>query len=67
MAETVTMQMIYQELKGLKTEVNFMKKHLFDPDSILTTEERKRYERSLKELKAGKTTSLSQLKKELGL
>ena len=67
MAETVTIKKIYDEIKGLKKEVKFIKKHMFDPDTIMTTEESRRFEESLKELKEGKTTSLSELKKELGL
>ena len=67
MAETVTMGMVYDELKSLKEEVTFIKKHMFDPDTIMTTEEERRFEQSLQELKTGKTTPLSTLKKELGL
>lgn len=66
MAETVTIKKIYDEIKGLKKEVTFIKKHMFDPDTIMTTEESKRFEESMKELKEGKTTPLSELKKELG-
>ena len=67
MAETVTIKKIYDEIKGLKKEVTFIKKHMFDPDTILTTEESRRFEESMKELKEGKTTPLSEVKKELGL
>ena len=67
MAETVTIKKIYDEIRGLKKEVTFIKKHMFDPDTILTTEESKRFEESMKELKEGKTTPLSEVKKELGL
>ncbi|MEK6949563.1 MAG: hypothetical protein AABX34_05035 [Nanoarchaeota archaeon] len=66
MAEMVTIKKIYDEIKGLKKEVTFIKKHMFDPDTIMTTEESKRFEESMKELKEGKTTPLSELKKELG-
>lgn len=57
---------IHNELKFLREEVTFIKKHMFDPDTIMTTEESKRFEKSMKELKQGKTTPLSELKKELG-
>ena len=66
MAETVTIKKIYDEIRGLKKEVTFIKKHMFDPDTILTTEESKIFEESMKELKEGKTTPLSEVKKELG-
>ncbi len=66
MTEAV-IEKVYEELKGLKEDVAFIKKHMFDPDTIMTTEEAKRFEQSMKELKEGKTTPLSELKKELGL
>lgn len=66
MAETVTIKKIYDEIKGLKKEVTFIKKHMFDPDTIMATEESKRFEESMKELNEGKITLLSELKKELG-
>ena len=66
MAETATIEKIYEELKALKNEVVFIKSHMFDPDTIMTSEESRRFEQSIKELKEGKTTPLSQIKKELG-
>ena len=63
----VTINQIYNELINLKSDVNFIKNHMFDPDAIMTTEESRRFEEALKELKEGKTTSLSDLKKELGI
>ena len=66
MAEAVTIEKIYEELKALKNEVVFIKDHMFDPDVIMTSEESRRFEQSIKELKDGKTTPLSELKKELG-
>ena len=67
MAEAETIKKIYNELKDLKKEVVFIKKHMFDPDTIMTTGEARRFEQSLKELKEGKTTPLSEIKKELGI
>ena len=67
MAEAETIKKIYNELKDLKKEVVFIKKHMFDPDTIMTTEEARRFEQSLKELKEGKTAPLSEIKKELGI
>ena len=62
-----TIERVYEKLESLQKDVEFIKKHMFDPDTIMTTEEDKRFEESLKELKEGKTTPLSELKKELGL
>ena len=61
------MEHMLRELKTIKTDINFIKKHMFDPDTIMTTEESRRFEQSMKELREGKTTPLSELKKELGL
>ncbi len=47
---------IMQELKEIKKDIKFIKKHMIDIDSILTTEEEKRLEESLKEFKEGKTS-----------
>ena len=67
MSETVDMEKMYKELMALRREVQFIKTHMFDPDTIMTTEEEERYERAMQELSEGKTTSLEDLKKELGL
>ena len=62
-----TLEKMYKELKSMKKDVDFIKKHMFDPDTIMTTEEAKRFEEGMKDLKEGKTTPLSALKRELGL
>jgi len=67
MAETIIVKKLVTELREIKKDLSFIKKHMFDPDSIMTIEESKRFEQSLKELKEGKTTPLSDMKKELGL
>ena len=67
MAEIITIKKIYDEIKSLKNEVVFIKDHMFDPDAVMTSKDGKRFEQSIKELKDGKATPLSELKKELGL
>ena len=67
MPETIDSEKIYMELLALRREVQFIKMHMFDPDTIMTTEEEERYERAVQEYEEGKTTSLENLKKELGL
>ena len=64
---TVTLKRIHKNLESLKKEIVFIKKHMFDPDTIMSSEESRRFEQSMKELKEGKTTTLSELKKELRL
>jgi len=67
MAETINMEKVYMEILALRKEVQFIKTHMFDPDTIMTTEEEERFERAMKEYKKGKTISLEDLKKELEL
>ena len=59
-------QLILEELKEIKENVGFIKEHMFDPDTIMTIKEARIFEQGMKELKEGKTTNLSKLKKELG-
>ncbi|MDP3640521.1 MAG: hypothetical protein Q8R53_04975 [Nanoarchaeota archaeon] len=63
----VAVQSITEELKAIREDVQFIKTHLFDPDTIMTIDEERRFQQALQELKTGKTTPLSALKKELGL
>ena len=63
----VAVESITEELKAIREDVQFIKTHLFDPDTIMTIDEERRFQQALQELKAGKTTPLSALKKELGL
>lgn len=65
--ETVNAVYITEELKAIRKDLEFIKSHMFDPDTIMTTEEERRFKQALQELKEGKTTPLSQLKQELGL
>jgi hypothetical protein len=67
MSDTATIQGIYEELKELKKDITFIKKHMFDPDTIMTTDEARRFEQSMRELDAKETTPLSSVKKKLGL
>jgi len=67
MAETVSLEKMYLELLALRKEILFIKTHMFDPDTIMTTDEEERFERAMEEYKEKKTTSFEELKKELGL
>jgi hypothetical protein len=66
MAEAMNVQ-ITEELKAIRKDLAFIKTHMFDPDTIMSVEEERRFKQALNELKEGKTTPLSNLKKELGL
>ena len=66
MAETINVQ-ISEELKAIRKDLEFIKSHMFDPDAIMSIQEEQRFKQALNELKEGKTTPLSKLKKQLGL
>ncbi len=60
-------QQVTEELKAIRKDLEFIKIHMFDPDTIMTIEEERRFQQALQELKEGRTTPLSELKTELGL
>jgi len=63
--EQVSLETINEKLIALKEVVMKMQEHL--EDCFLTAEESKNIEIAEKELEEGKTTSLEDMKKELGL
>ena len=67
MSEAIGISDVFNEIKALRKDVEYIKENMIDPDFIMTDEESIRFDESLKDLKTGKTTSLSDLKKELGL
>lgn len=66
MSEAITMNMVYEELKGVKKELAYIKEHMVDVDTFLTPEEEMKLEEALEEHKKGKTISLDKLRAELG-
>lgn len=56
---------ILKELKSIKNDLDYIKDHMVDIDTILTPEEEKRLDESLMDLKEGKTTSLEDFEKEI--
>lgn len=55
---------ILSKLDMIKAELDYIKKHMVDADSILTVEEEERLEQSLREFEEGKTISLEELEKK---
>ena len=53
---------ILDELKFIKEELHYIKVHMVDADTILTAEEKQLLEESIKNEKAGRLTSLEELK-----
>ena len=58
-------EQILKKLDVIKSELDFIKEHMVDVDTILTHEEETRLEESLKDLKEGKTISLENFEKEM--
>ena len=49
---------VVSELKAIRKDLNYIKEHMIDSDTILTPAEEKVLEQSLKDYKEGKTCSL---------
>lgn len=58
---------IVNELKSIKKDISFIKKHMVDVDSILTEDDYLALQEYRKEKNANKLTSHAKLKKELGI
>ena len=54
---------IVTELKAIRRDLNYIKEHMVDVDTILTPSEEKVLEQSLKDYKEGKTVSLSEFER----
>ena len=63
--ETVNQQ-VAEELKAIRADLNFIKEHMVDIDTILTLEEEKKLDEAIEEYKSGKTVSLEDFEKEAG-
>jgi hypothetical protein len=50
------------ELKSIKLELKFIREHMIDVDAILTEEEKKLLDESIKHEKEGKLVSLEEIK-----
>jgi len=56
---------ILLKLDEIKSELDYIKEHMVDIDTILTPEEEERLDESLRDLKEGKTTSLEDFEREI--
>ena len=54
---------ILKKLETMKSDLDYIKEHMVDADTILTKEEENILEKGLKEYKEGKTISLDEFKK----
>ncbi|MEA2003964.1 MAG: hypothetical protein U9O53_03310 [archaeon] len=67
MSEADFEKKVFDELATIKAELDEIKEHMVDADTILSGEERKLIDESFKHEKEGKLVSLSEFRKELGL
>lgn len=58
---------LLEELKDIKKEIVYIKEHMIDVDSLLDESDRQALKEAEEDVKAGRTLSLEQVKKELGL
>ncbi len=58
---------ILMKLDEIKSELDFIKQNMVNPDSILDEDDRSAILRARQEFKEGKTVSMDKLKKEIGL
>ena len=66
MSEAVLSREIAVELKAIRKELEYIKEHMVDVDMILTPEEEKRLEESLKAHREGKTVKLEDFERQTG-
>ena len=65
MTETIITEQIVSELKAIRTDIEFIKEHMVDADSIMTPKEELMLKESLEEYSEGKSVSLDEFEKEM--
>ena len=60
-------KLILEELKDIKADLDYIKKHIVDIDLVLTDDDIESIKEAEKEFKERRTISHEDLKKELGL
>ena len=58
-------KLVLEKLEDIKSELDYIKEHMVDIDTILTPEEEERLEESLTDLKECRTTPLEEFDKEM--
>ena len=56
---------IWEELKVIRRELGYIKEHMVDVDTVLTQEEERIVDESLREFEEGEATKLEDFEKEL--
>ena len=64
-SETVNVQQMTEELKAIRADLDYIKEHMIDVDTILTPEEKDRLDEAIEEYNSGKAVSLEDFEEEL--
>ena len=64
MVRIMTSSELMEELKVIKEDLQYIKEHMVDVDMILTPDEDEILNKSINELRDGKTTKLHDLKRD---
>ena len=67
MSEVDFEKKVFDELASIKAELDEIKEHMVDADTILSMEEKVLVDESFKHEKEGKLVSISEFRKDLGL
>ena len=67
MHDVINSKEIIYELKAIRKDLDFIKSHMVDKDSILTEEDYLSLQEYRKDKDSGRLTSHEELKKELGI
>jgi len=54
-----------EELKAIRADLDYIKEHMIDVDTILTPEEKERLDEAIEEYNSGKAVSLEDFEEEL--
>ena len=65
MTQAISNKRLFEEMRALREDVDYIKKHMVDVDAILTPKEDLLLKESMEEYRSGKAKSLKDVKKEL--
>jgi hypothetical protein len=63
--EIVNTQQLTEELKAIRADLDYIKEHMVDVDTILSLKEEEKLDEAVKEYKTGKAVSLEIFEKEM--
>ena len=63
MAEVIETKHLYKEIKAIRKDLDYIKKHMVDADTILTKEEETRLNSSIEDYKKGNVMPLEEFER----